>query len=178
LSQVETLFSSDEGQRDRTFWGAQRVIQFTDVTRASPSLSPATAWVFGPNRPGGVETIDAVLLRGFLGAPEAESWEALVTNLSPAWPTAWDLCRPENSGAPGAEAGMGPDLVAYDLPTGTKLGLSEEGGLWTVDHVAFLSTLLDLGAWWAEKGYGDCVSLGSMASDGSFEPRQEQHDGP
>jgi len=178
LAEVETLFSSEQAQRVRTFWGSQRVIQFTDVTRTDPGLSPATAWVFGPNRSDDIETIDAVLLRGFSGAPEAPSWGALLTSLSPAWPAAWHLCRPGRSGGPGAEQGTGPDLVAHDLQTGTKLGLSQEGDLWTVDHVAFLSTLLDLGGWWVEKGYGDCVSLGSMTTEGSFEPSEEQHDVP
>ena len=178
LAEVETIFSSGQAQRTRTFWGSQRVIQFTDVTRADPGLSPATAWVFGPNRSDGIETIDAVLLRGFSGAPEAPSWDALLTSLSPAWPVAWHLCRPGRSGRSAGEQGPGPDLVAHDLPSGTKLGLSREGDLWTVDHVAFLSTLLDLGGWWAEKGYGDCVSLGSMTSEGSFEPSEEQHDVP
>jgi len=178
LSEVEPIFSSEQVQRARTFWGAQRVIQFTDVTRAAPSLSPTTAWFFGPNRPGGIETIDAVLLRGFSGAPKAPSWEALLTGLSSAWPTTWRLCRPERGGKPGGEPGAGPDLVAHDRQTGTKIGLFEDGDVWSVDHVAFLSTLLDLGGWWAEKGYGDCVSLGSMTSEGSFEPSEEQHDGP
>jgi hypothetical protein len=63
--------------------------------------------------------------------------------------------------------------VAHNRTTGAKIGLSEEAGVWAVDHVAFLSTGLDLSSWWAEKGYGGCARLGSMASDGQFQPTEE-----
>jgi len=169
LTDLEPVFDTKTVQRIRTFWGAQRVIQFTDVTRADPSLSPAMAWVFGPNRATGAETIEAVLLRDFTGAPRAPTWEELLLSLAPRWPLAWDVCAPTRSGDPGG----GPTLVAHNRATGAKIGLSEEDGVWVIDHVAFLSMGLDLSSWWAEKGYGGCSRLGSMASDGEFQPTEE-----
>jgi len=170
---LENIFALAAVQQIRTSWGSQLVLQFSDVTLAHPRLSPTAAWVFGPNRSSGDETVDAVLFRGFSNAPSAATFAELLLALAPRWPLPWELCVPEIS----SEAGRGTDLVAFNPDSGAKLGLFSEGEgaavSWTVDHVSFLSTRLVLADWWAQKDYGDCVPVGSMTVDGQFRPGEE-----
>ena len=166
--ELETIFEHVNTQQTRTLWGTQRVLEFSDINAAHPSLSPVGAWVLGPTRSSGVETVDAVLFAGFHTAPSASGFEELLLGLPTGWPRSWDLCRPARTSTPNGPA----RLIAHDPATGAKLGLlesDEAGGVrWTIDHVGFLSTRLEIAAWWAEKGYGLCVPLGSMTADGEF----------
>lgn len=172
-TEIEAIFEHEESQRLETVWGTQRVVEFTDVNAGHPTLSPVGGWLLGPTRTSGVETVDAVLFAAFADAPQAETFEELLVGLAPRWPLLWDVCRPEKK----SHQQDREVLMARNPETGAKLGLARvsEGDptLWQVEHVSFLSTRLNLSSWWAEKGYGDCVLLGSMGTSGEFSAVEE-----
>ncbi len=168
---------TDRWTRRDAVWGPpdMPVIEFIDTDRPTSDRSAIAGWVLAPAaersgdellpaRRAGVSTsrpVRAVVLRDFIGAPEAPSPEDVVLVVGDVFPPPWTFCTPT---APEGTA------VAYDTDRGLKLGLvrveSKDEGAWTVDHVEFLSPGFVAEEWWTAKGYGDCAAFAAMDVQG------------
>lgn len=157
-------------------WGERPVLAFLDTDRPFSSQSAAAAWFLDephddqarrhPSPVGAVaeRTVIAVLLRDFLGAPEAASPPALLTTLASVLPPPWNVC------APSAKPGL---VVAWDPARSVKLGLAatdpeDVASPWTLDHVEFVARDQDVEQWWAYKGYEACVPVGEVNPKGAW----------
>ena len=168
LSALEEVHDVDRYTATPTIWGTNRVIEFSDTNRPESARSAVAGWMLGPRDDQGRETVESVLLRGFDGAPTAPSFQELLIGLQPGWELPWEICAPADS----AGAWGGVDLVAHKSALGLKLGLSKSGPaeheVWTVDHVEYFSTRIQLPEWWVSKGYGSCVPVGSLSAKARF----------
>ncbi len=145
-------------------WGTLSVLQFEDTDRRRTAEGAVAAWVMGE-----AETVDAVVLRDFVGAPQAPTVEELLLGLGESWPPPWTLCRPQAT----AHADL---VLALDEAGRRKLGLAPSGGeevAWMVDHVEYLAAGLEPAAWFERKGYGGCDAMGTLLEGGKLKPPRE-----
>jgi hypothetical protein len=177
VGQLVARHDTDLWTRHESVWGPpdRAVLEFIDTDRPTTDLSAIAAWLLAPPPPPKAEhllperrrglassrSVLAVLLRDFTGTPTAAGPEELVVSLGEAFPPPWTLCTPFAS----PETAM-----AFDPERGLKIGLSSDPskaeGVWTVDHVEFLSPGFAAEEWWASKGYGECVGFAAVDARG------------
>lgn len=168
LDDLARLYDVDRWASASATWGDQRVVELSDADRPHTAVGAMAGWFLGPDTAEGERTVVAVLLRDFVGAPTAESPEALLLGMGEAWLPPWTLCQPL------AEA-RAAERVAFSTDRGTKLLLVEETDGWTVEHVEFLAVGVAPEQWWLDKGYGGCEELGVLLETGRFRPARRDH---
>ena len=177
LQQLTDRHDTSRWTRRESLWGPPDVpvVEFIDTDRPTTDASAISAWLVDPaspmdhegllpQRPLGIEPsrrVMAVVVRDFVEAPSAEDPAAVAAAIAPQFPPPWTLCTPTE--VPGI-------TILFDVNRGLKIGLSNDEskaeGAWTVDHVEFLSPGFAADAWWATKGYGECVAFAAMDAQG------------
>jgi hypothetical protein len=177
LGQLVARHDTDLWTRHESVWGPPDVpvVEFIDTDRPTTDTSSIAAWLLAPEveettgtllptrRRGyaSSRSVIAVVLRDFVGAPTAEAPEDLAVGMGDAFPPPWTVCSPSTA----------PDTaIVFDSERGLKIGLSSDTskaeGVWTVDHVEFLSPGFVAEEWWAAKGYGECVGFAAVDAQG------------